>query len=217
MPGPHLPAAAPCAIPPNNPVKLCHPHPLTPPFYTCRIKLSSTTVEQKEVDPMFATLFASLFVQGILLGLAALALLAAAPRLQKRYGPQWLCRLWVTLAVLLLVPLHALLCPRPRRRCPWIPHRRCTAGPPFRRKSPSAPPTVCPHGCHGGRRAHGLHRAPRRAADGTPHGAGTPRRRRNAAEPAGLCVEPRCAGCCALSIWRLCRLAHPRPPHRTAG
>lgn len=33
---------------------------------------------------MFATLFASLFVQGILLGLAALALLAAAPRLQKR-------------------------------------------------------------------------------------------------------------------------------------
>ena len=42
------------------------------------------------------------------LGLAALALLAAAPRLQKRYGPQWLCRLWVTLAVLLLVPLHAL-------------------------------------------------------------------------------------------------------------
>ena len=44
---------------------------------------------------MFATLFASLFVQGILLGLAALALMAAAPRLQKRYGPQWLCRLWV--------------------------------------------------------------------------------------------------------------------------
>ena len=58
---------------------------------------------------MFATLFASLFVQGILLGVAALALLAAAPRLQKRYGPQWLCRLWVTLAVLLLVPLHALV------------------------------------------------------------------------------------------------------------
>ena len=55
---------------------------------------------------MFATLFASLFVQGILLGLAALALLAAAPRLQKRYGPQWLCRLWVTLAVLLLVQNH---------------------------------------------------------------------------------------------------------------
>ena len=43
------------------------------------------------------------------LGLAALALLAAAPRLQKRYGPQWLCRLWVALAVLLLVPLHALV------------------------------------------------------------------------------------------------------------
>ena len=36
---------------------------------------------------MFATLFASLFVQGILLGLAALALLAAAPRLQKTLRP----------------------------------------------------------------------------------------------------------------------------------
>lgn len=70
---------------------------------------------------MFATLFASLFVQGILLGLAALALLAAAPRLQKRYGPQWLCRLWVTLAVLLLVPLHALVPQAPPTVCPtWL-------------------------------------------------------------------------------------------------
>lgn len=58
---------------------------------------------------MFAALFASLFMQGLLLGLAALALLVAAPRLQKRYGPQWLCRLWVTLAVLFLMPLHALV------------------------------------------------------------------------------------------------------------
>lgn len=41
---------------------------------------------------MLAALFTSLFVQGLLLGLAALALLAAAPGLQKRYGPQWLCR-----------------------------------------------------------------------------------------------------------------------------
>ena len=72
---------------------------------------------------MFATLFASLFVQGILLGLAALALLAAAPRLQKRYGPQWLCRLWATLAVLLLVPLHALV-PQAPAVCPtWLPWR----------------------------------------------------------------------------------------------
>lgn len=58
---------------------------------------------------MLAALFTSLFVQGLLLGLAALALLAAAPGLQKRYGPQWLCRLWVVLAVLLLVPVHFLL------------------------------------------------------------------------------------------------------------
>ena len=58
---------------------------------------------------MFAALFTSLFIQGLLLGLAALALLAAAPKLQKRYGPQWLCRLWVTLAVLFVVPLHALV------------------------------------------------------------------------------------------------------------
>lgn len=58
---------------------------------------------------MFAALFSALFMQGLLLGLASLALLAAAPRLQKRYGPQWLCRLWVTLAVLFLVPLHSLL------------------------------------------------------------------------------------------------------------
>lgn len=58
---------------------------------------------------MLAALFTSLFVQGLLLGLAALALLAAAPGLQKRYGPQWLCRLWVVLAVLFLVPVHFLL------------------------------------------------------------------------------------------------------------
>ena len=73
---------------------------------------------------MFATLFASLFVQGILLGLAALALLAAAPRLQKRYGPQWLCRLWVTLAVLLLVPLHALVPQAPAADRPVQVHRQ---------------------------------------------------------------------------------------------
>ena len=45
----------------------------------------------------------------LLLGLVVLALLAAAPKLQKRYGPRWLCRLWVTLAVLFLVPVRALV------------------------------------------------------------------------------------------------------------
>ena len=163
---------------------------------------------------MFATLFASLFVQGILLGLAALALLAAAPRLQKRYGPQWLCRLWVTLAVLLLVPLHALVPQAPAAvSVDTTPLYSRTA---LSQEVTERPADGVPY-MVGGRCAHGLYRAPRRAADGTPHGAGTPRCRRNAAEPAGPCVEPRRAGCCALSIWRLCRLAHPRPPHRAAG
>lgn len=58
---------------------------------------------------MYQAVFIAYLTQGLLLGLAALALLAAAPRLQKRYGPQWLCRLWVTLAVLFLVPVRALV------------------------------------------------------------------------------------------------------------
>lgn len=51
---------------------------------------------------MYQAVFIAYLTQGLLLGLAALALLAAAPRLQKRYGPQWLCRLWTKLAVLAL-------------------------------------------------------------------------------------------------------------------
>lgn len=91
---------------------------------------------------MFATLFASLFVQGILLGLAALALLAAAPRLQKRYGPQWLCRLWVTLAVLLLVPLHALVPQAPAAvSVDTTPLYSRTA---LSQEVTERPPTVCP-------------------------------------------------------------------------
>lgn len=58
---------------------------------------------------MYQAVFIAYLTQGLLLGLAALALLAAAPKLQKRYGPQWLCRLWVTLAVLFLVPVRALV------------------------------------------------------------------------------------------------------------
>ena len=161
---------------------------------------------------MFATLFASLFVQGILLGLAALALLAAAPRLQKTLRP----------AVALPSVGHA------GGAASGAAARACAPGPgsgvrgyhtavqpdrPFAGSHRAPRRRRALHGRHGGR----LHRAPRRAADGTPHGAGTPRRRCNAAEPAGPCVEPRRAGCCALSIWWLCRLAHPRPPHRTAG
>lgn len=58
---------------------------------------------------MYQAVFIAYLTQGLLLGLAALVLLAAALRLQKRYGPRWLCRLWVTLAVLFLVPVRALV------------------------------------------------------------------------------------------------------------
>ena len=58
---------------------------------------------------MYQAVFIAYLTQGLLLGLVVLALLAAVPRLQKRYGPQWLCRLWVTLAVLFLVPVRALV------------------------------------------------------------------------------------------------------------
>lgn len=58
---------------------------------------------------MYQAVFIAYLTQGLLLGLVVLALLAAAPKLQKRYGPRWLCRLWVTLAVLFLVPVRALV------------------------------------------------------------------------------------------------------------
>ena len=58
---------------------------------------------------MYQAVFIAYLAQGLLLGLVVLALLAAVPKLQKRYGPQWLCRLWVTLAVLFLVPVRALV------------------------------------------------------------------------------------------------------------
>ena len=54
---------------------------------------------------MFLPLFIAFLVQGLLLGLVVLALLAAAPKLQKRYGPRCCssCR-------------FGHFCPRPRRR-----------------------------------------------------------------------------------------------------
>ena len=51
---------------------------------------------------MYQAVFIAYLTQGLLLGLAALVLLAAALRLQKRYGPQCFCRLWTKLAVLAL-------------------------------------------------------------------------------------------------------------------
>lgn len=58
---------------------------------------------------MYQAVFIVYLTQGLLLGLVVLALLAAVPKLQKRYGPRWFCRLWVTLAVLFLVPVRALV------------------------------------------------------------------------------------------------------------
>lgn len=58
---------------------------------------------------MYQAVFIAYLTQGLLLGLVVLALLAAVPKLQKRYGSRWLCRLWVTLAVLFLVPVRALV------------------------------------------------------------------------------------------------------------
>ena len=51
------------------------------------------------------TLFLDYFAQSLVLGLAVLALLAAAPFLQKRYSVRWFCRAWLALAV--------LFCPKP--------------------------------------------------------------------------------------------------------
>ncbi|WP_394964664.1 M56 family metallopeptidase [Candidatus Allofournierella excrementigallinarum] len=55
------------------------------------------------------TLFLDYFAQSLVLGLAVLALLAAAPLLQKRYSARWFCRAWLALAVLLVLPLRVLL------------------------------------------------------------------------------------------------------------
>lgn len=55
------------------------------------------------------TLFLDYFAQSLVLGLAILALLAAAPLLQKRYSGRWFCRAWLALAVLLVLPLRAVL------------------------------------------------------------------------------------------------------------
>ena len=54
-------------------------------------------------------LFTGFALQGALAGLAACALFSLAPRLQKRYGSRWLCRLWLVLAALFLLPMRLAL------------------------------------------------------------------------------------------------------------
>ena len=67
-------------------------------------------------DATLSQWFLNTLVQGCVLGLGALALLAAAPRLGRRYAPQWFCRVWAVLAVLLVLPLGAL--PAWRQKAP---------------------------------------------------------------------------------------------------
>lgn len=54
-------------------------------------------------------LFLTFLVQGVLLGAAGLALAGLARPLRRRYGPAWLCRAWLALAVLLVLPLRLML------------------------------------------------------------------------------------------------------------
>lgn len=53
-------------------------------------------------------LFLNYLVQGCVLGLGVLGLLALAPRLLRRYSARWFCRVWAVLGVLLLLPLGSL-------------------------------------------------------------------------------------------------------------
>lgn len=55
------------------------------------------------------TLFLDYFAQSLVLGLVVAVLLAATPLLQKRYSARWFCRAWLALAVLLVLPLRAVL------------------------------------------------------------------------------------------------------------
>ena len=56
--------------------------------------------------------------QGIPLGMAILLLLAMTRHLRRRYGARWLCRLWLILTALLLLPLRLVL--------PGVPAARVT-------------------------------------------------------------------------------------------
>ena len=53
-------------------------------------------------------LFVSWAVQGALLGLCVLAGLAVSGRVRKAFGFGWLCRQWLLMALLFLVPVQRL-------------------------------------------------------------------------------------------------------------
>lgn len=82
-------------------------------------------------------LFLNYLVQGCVLGLAALALLALAPRLLRRYSARWFCRVWAVLGVLLLLPLGSL--PLWQQRAPVQLHTPAAWVQPVEVPSPAAP------------------------------------------------------------------------------
>lgn len=66
-------------------------------------------------------LFLTYAVQGLVLAAAGLGLMALSRPLRRRYGPAWLCRAWLALAVLLVLPVRLLLpqaAPAPVRLTP---------------------------------------------------------------------------------------------------
>lgn len=166
---------------------------------------------------MFLPLFIAFLVQGLLLGLVVLALLAAAPKLQKRYGPRWLCRLWVALAVLFLVPVRALL--------PQAPAAVTVSAQPFytqmtalTEETTTKPAANVPYRTTTAD-DNTMHYIvpPRGTANWPAHRAGTPCHRYKLGQPGGPRVGawPYLRG--AVPVRRLCRLAYSRGPQRAAG
>lgn len=64
------------------------------------------------------SLFANYALQGAAISLAVLAVVLLAPRLQKRYGSRWLCRLWLVITLLFLVPFRLFIPTAPGVRLP---------------------------------------------------------------------------------------------------
>lgn len=88
-------------------------------------------------DATLRQLFLNDLVQGCVLGLAALALLAAAPRLRRRYAPQWFGRVWVVLCAALCAGLIA--CTPAESGTPTTPEAASAAAPAAVTPVPAAP------------------------------------------------------------------------------
>lgn len=68
------------------------------------------------MSSLLTALFSAYAVQGVLLAAVALVVLGLGRRLQRRYGARWLCRVWLVLAVLFLLPLRLLVPDAPAAR-----------------------------------------------------------------------------------------------------